>query len=403
MFVVEVRGSSELDHLGIASLNGKGYTALDIPAVNLVGFLDGNLLFGRADGTVAAASLDTRRDRVKEEWVPVLDGVAFNPGRWALASVSDNGSLAYMRGNSSPLLAIVDERGGAAGGIDEPRRYAHPRFSPDGRRIALGIGSSSTRTSSDIWVYDLNSGVLSRLTSRASSIRPEWTPDGRSIAYIADAGGRSEAWLVPADGSGPETRLDANLNNIREITFSPDGSSAVIRTSGGPTQRDLWLLPLSGDTAARKAKPLLQTPFSEAMPRVSPDGRWLAYISDETGQFEVYLRPFPGPGGRVQVSAGGGTEPVWSPDGGGLFYRVGDRFMAASLSMSRGVSVTGRKILFEGLFASGTNNVSRAEYDVHPDGKRFVALRLTPGETEIVVVLNWLAELRERTAESGKR
>ena len=175
---------------------------------------------------------------------------------------------------------------------------------------------------------------------------------------------------------------------------------------GQPTYWDLWLLRLSGggsdtrDTRERTATPLLQTSFDELAPRVSPTGRWLAYVSNETGQFEVYVRAFPGPGGRVQVSSDGGTEPAWAPDGRRLYYRSGGRFLAATLATAPALAVTRRDTLFEDRSAA---DIYHAEYDVLPDGKHFVVLRPAAESPEIVVVLNWLTELRARMNASGER
>jgi Tol biopolymer transport system component len=296
------------------------------------------------------------------------------------------------------------------GGGDKGQLYGSPRVSPDGRRVAVEITSRGSATWVDVWVFDLASGVLSRLTSQAESAHPEWTPDGKRIAYISNRNGRDEVWWAPADGSGPEERLytmpDSNDISISEVTFSPDGQFAVLRAVNPRTGRDLWLLRLGGGgggTRARKAAPLLQTGFDELTPRVSPSGRWLAYVSNETGQFEVYVRAFPGPGGRVQVSSGGGSEPVWAPNGR-LIYRSGGRFMAATLAMvpSRpaDLTVARREMLFED--RASANDPYHQQYDVLPNGWLAV-LRPAAEEPEIVLVLNWLTELRARMAAGSER
>jgi len=400
-FWVDKEGGFEPDRIALASVDAKGYTPLDLQGANPIGFADGRLFFGRGDGIVAAVAFDLRHHRPTGEVRSVLDEVMTSSDAGAAASIA-NSSLVYVHGSATSRLTIVDARGNTVGGIQDARQYASPRFSPDGRRIALEVDAPGGGNANDVWVADVASGVLSRLTTRASSIRPEWTPDGKHIAYIAvSAGHPSELWWVPSDGSGSEERLFTmpNTNTIREVAFAPDGRSAVLRVNDFRTGRDLWLLTLSDSgTSVRSAVPLVATPFNEAMPRISPDGRWLAYISDETGQFEVYVRPFPGRGGRLQVSAGGGLEPVWAPEGHRLIYRSGDRYMAANLTTAPTLGVADRQVLFEGQFVRTTTNISRAQYDVSPDGRRFVVLKTVAAEAEVVVVLNWINELRSRSA-----
>jgi hypothetical protein len=160
------------------------------------------------------------------------------------------------------------------------------------------------------------------------------------------------------------------------------------------TGRDIVLLRLTGDSSATTL-PLVNTSANEIQPRVSPDGRWLAYVSDETGQLEVYVRPFPGAGGRIQISSGGGSEPAWSVDGKRLFYRAGGRFMAATLAVAPTLDVVSRIEMFEDRYKSG---LFRSRFDVHPDGKHFVVLQPAAQSQEVVVVLDWATELRSRLA-----
>jgi dipeptidyl aminopeptidase/acylaminoacyl peptidase len=316
--------------------------------------------------------------------------VLFGAGNVA-AALSQNGSLVYVRGNPLSQLALLDAQGHEVGHLDDWRLYDYLRISPDGRRIAVSVGRSVG--GADIWVYDLSSQVLSRLTTSERAVRPEWTPDGRRIAYLNTQQVQWDVWWAPADGSGPAKRLYGVPGaRISEVSFAPSGD-ALLRVDDPRTGRDILLLPLKGDSAARATVPLVASPANELQPRVSPDGHWLAYVSDESGAVEVYLRPFPGPGGRVQVSSGGGTEPVWSVDGKRLFYRDGSRFVAASLTTSPGIAVAGRQELFEDRYKTG---LFRARYDVHPDGKRFVVLRPPAESEQIIVTLNWLADLRAR-------
>jgi serine/threonine-protein kinase len=417
LFIVTRAGGLQNDRLAIVSLETGRSLVLDVSATNALGFVDGHLVIGRADGTIAALPFDLGRWRVTGAAVPLVDGVLVKLNGGVAASAADDGSLVYVRGSSLRKLELVDAQGvSQPGGPAEARRFSHPRFSPDGRRIAVEVEQSTpTQTAwADIWVHDLASGVLSRLTSKQTfAARPEWTPDGRRIAFIAqpttDTTHGGVVWWVPADGSGPEEpfRVTPKLA-VQEITFSPDGRYAILREdTDAPTSRDLWLVPLgdattTGDTVTRRATRLFETRFTEIGPRVSPDGRWLAYAADESGQYEVYVRPFPGPGGRVQVSSGGGDQPVWAGDGR-LVYRSGERFLAAALATPPGVpaaSVVDRQVLFAGWYHT---DLWRAEYDVRRDGQQLVVLKPAAEDQEVVVVLDWVREFRSRRPAGGPR
>jgi serine/threonine-protein kinase len=349
-----------------------------------VDVIDGKLLYWSADQTLTAAPFDAARLRLTGTPVPVLRGVRY-------ASVAANGTLAYIARSPERRVVLLDRRGAPRDSVLEVLAYGHPRYSPDARRLAFDAESGPA---ADIWVRDVVSGTRTRLTTAATNVRPEWTPDGRVVAYIA-GGPRATVYERVADGSAPAERLAASSRQgtLREIVFAPDARTAVLRedTYAG-SKRNLLLLDL---TAGRTMRPLVATPADELSPRVSPDGHWLAYISDESGRYEVYVQPFPGLAGRWQVSVDGGTEPLWSRDGRELFYRSGDQVIAAAVRTSPAFAVTGRQVLFEGPYA---RDFLHPMYDVSPDGKTFVMLRPAATEAQIVVVLDWLAELRARLA-----
>jgi Tol biopolymer transport system component len=247
--------------------------------------------------------------------------------------------------------------------------------------------SSSGRT--DVYVFDVESGAAQRLTAQGTGNgRPEWSPAGDRILYISDRGDSvTTLWWQPADGSGEAERLVGSAGKtIWEGQLSPDGKTVIYRTGGGGTG-DIWYAAVGGGTDETG---FATTRFNELAPRFSPDGRWVAYYSTESGGNEVYVRPFPGPGAQVPVSVGGGAEPVWSPDGRAIFYASGPWLVAASVATTPSFSVIRREVLFERVIAGA----GRAAYDVSPDGEALLMLMPASGEAErIVVVRDWVAEL----------
>jgi Tol biopolymer transport system component len=201
-----------------------------------------------------------------------------------------------------------------------------------------------------------------------------------------------------ADGSAPQERLTTGQNDLRIGSFSPDGRAMIYTMVDLKTRGDLWVMPLDGD---RKPRAFLQTPFAESSALISPDGRWVAYSSDESGRLEVYVRPFSGPGGKYQISADGGSEAAWSPKGNELFYRTGgqhEKMMGVDVQ-TQGTFVAGKPhLLFEQAYIPGPG--SGAFYSVSPDGQRFLMLKAPDQQqtslTQINVVLNWFRELQER-------
>ncbi|HUQ82446.1 MAG TPA: protein kinase [Gemmatimonadaceae bacterium] len=346
------------------------------------------ILFGRPDGTLNAVAFDPRRLRVTSDPVVVLSGIVVRGGGSAEFAVSPQGTLVYLPGAADRELQLVDRRGARRTLAPVARPYRSPRVSPDGRRVAVVVGDVAG--ASDIWIYDIPSATLSRVTSSGSNNWPEWTPDGRRLAWTM-AGAIQVMWQ-PVDGSQPAELL---FRGSRGVLFAR-GDSAL--TGFGPlTGVDWKLVPLHADSA-RSARTILPSAVL-AHPRLSPDGRWLAYASDQSGTREVYVQAFPGPGARVQVSFGGGGEPVWHPSGREIFYHAGSMLMSASLTLSPEPGVVRRDSLFTiGLWPP----VQSANYDVMPDGAHFVAIKPLGADAPPVVVVNWLTELRERVAASAQ-
>jgi dipeptidyl aminopeptidase/acylaminoacyl peptidase len=243
-------------------------------------------------------------------------GDPFNTGA-AQFSVSSSGSLVYVPGTMFPdalrSLVWVDRSGQVEPIAAPPRAYAGPRLSPDGQRIAV----STLGTDSNVWIYDLTRGTLTRLTTEGGGGGNAWTPDGQRVAFATAATGHENLFWKPVDGSGPSERLTSSEFMQLPAAWSPDGHELVfVQLFGGGdgTRMDTWVLSM-GD---RRARPLMLTPSHR--PARSPDGRWLAYASEESGRYDVYVQPYPGPGPRTQISTEGGSQPAWSADGRELFY-----------------------------------------------------------------------------------
>ena len=259
----------------------------------------------------------------------------------------------------------------------------------------MTVGTADHR---DIWLYELGSGTMARLTTEGTTNeRPEWSPDGTRVLYRTDRDLRTAIWWRPVDRSaGATPLLSGQRLDVFEAVLSPDARYIVYQldTLGA----DIYYRATSGDTTPH---PVANGPSSiETMPRLSPDGRWVAFTTNESGRDEVVVQPFPGPGGRVQVSAGGGSEPVWSRDGRRLFFRGDGQVVAAAIRTDPGFSVTARDAVFADGYAFAAN--PHANYDVMPDGTHFIFLE-PASEGSMVVVANWRAVLRERMAEAATR
>ena len=347
-------------------------------------------------GTMMALPFDPVRLEVTGAPTPVVEGVMAGTSQSGSAqfSISDNGSLIYLSGGSQTVgftLVWVDRRGQAESLPAPQRDYASPRLSPDGKRALVVVGQ-------DIWVYDIARDTLTRLTFEGdnSNNAPVWMPDGKKFLFNSTKAGPINIFWKAADGSGTDERLVAGPNQTSLGSVSPDGKTLVFGQVDPKTGRDIWMTSLED----RKPQPLLQTSFNETTGRVSPDGHWLAYLSDESGRYEVYVRPFPGPGGKWQISTEGGTELAWSPKGNEIFYRAGaskEKMMVVDIQTSPTFSAGKSRVLFEASFISRTQG---AFYSVAPDAQRFLMLKAIDQSdapaSQVHVVLNWFEELRRK-------
>ncbi len=327
--------------------------------------------------------------------VLVLDDVMIDQDGGAHFSLSGDGTLVYVPGTADTVgrrLVWVD-RSGVTEVISAPVRwYSNPVLSPEGGRIAVEVHTAATE---DVWIYDLVRGTLERLTLEGGSY-PLWSPDGSRIAFYRIAPPRHyDLFWQASDGGSPEEVLLPKDDLQFTGAWSPDGETlAFSQTITNGVNLDIWTLSLEGE---RKAEAFLNAPFEEIQPTFSSDSKWLAYASDESGRFEVYVRPFASSGGRTQVSTQGGTEPRWARNGRELFFRYGNKMMVVEISTEPALKVTAPRVLFEGRYIRSGTRPGYPEYDVTANGRRFVMVQPVEPEsapTQINVVLNWFEELK---------
>jgi Tol biopolymer transport system component len=392
--MAEVQGELAIVQLDLGATGPAPHVPLGVPGRYAVGVVDDWLLYRGLDrSTLMAVRLDQGRGRVVGAPVTVLQDTQ-GGGIGGGVALAANGTLIYSRvsGNQSrPLL--VDGRGARQliSGVPGPFTFlSYPRISPDGRRMAI---QSTSPQGTDVWIFDLAGGPAARLTTSGNATSPVWTPDGRRIVFVAtSSGGAQELWWQPADGSAPAEKLLRGEDRLLPAFVTGDGRTLVYQARVGDLT-SIWSMRLDGDSAPR---PLVRESFHNRTPALSPDGRWMAYVSAASGREEIYVRPFPGDGAPVEISEGGGTEPVWSRNGERLYYRTGHSLVAATVSRgARNFAVTGTVTLFADDFFPGR---PQRNYDVMLGLNRFVMIGDTSARKapDQIVVMNWFTELRAR-------
>ncbi len=337
---------------------------------------------------LAAVSFDPDHLKVRGAPVVLLSGVESGTfeGRMTY-DLAGNGTLIYTLGAAtyqSRRVVWVDRRGVVTPLLKETGTWAQPRISPDGQHLLL----REIKTDCDLWSYDLKRQVLTRLTFDSDNHDPVWMPDGGHVSYVIPAGSPLGVVEKPVDGSGPPTLLFPNSRDFRPMSWSADGRLLALMKHERNAD-EVWVF---AKDDREGPKPFIQGRFNAANPQFSPDGRYLAYSSDESGRVEIYLRPYPGPGGIMQISNEGGDCPVWSRDGRELLYMSQERLMAVTVRTRPVLSVSAPAVLFRGTFSDDIGS----EYDIASDGKRFVMIR--PPESvpspQVFVILNYFSELK---------
>ncbi len=375
LFGVESGEVWRLEALTLAT--GERHTVVERGSVPLYA-ASGHLVFLR-DDQMFVAPFDASRVEVTGPAAPALDSTsALAPGV-PIFDLSRSGTVVY-----SPSAAVSRLMWVSREGLEEPvndvlRTYTNPRIAPDGNRIVVQTG--------DLWTQDIARATYTHLAStdiQAGSFQI-WTPDGRKVMYRTSTG----IHMRNADGGGSPELVAGTTEWDYPASVTADGETLIFLRSSQETSFDIYELSLKDPS---KLRTVLKTPAYEGGAQLSPDGHWLVYVSNDSGQNEIYLRPYPGPDRRWPVSTQGGTQPKWNPNGKEIFYRNGSKMMAVDVSTAANVTLSPPRVLFEATYAFGTG-ITIANYDVTRDGRRFLMVKNEPGAGRLNLVLNWFEDL----------
>jgi serine/threonine-protein kinase len=389
-------GTLESSQIALASLKDGTVTELGVKGIRPLAVLDGRLVYLQADGTVMAVGLDAAKGKVTGRAVPVHDPVpviAANNGNSGVF-VSPGGALVHSRGNLLSQLSWYSVDGGRRVVLPDIRVYGQPSLSPDERRIAVLVNEN---LKTDVWVYDFATTTFSRLTTTGTVSSVQWAPDGSHVIYASRGdSARTAFWRQLAAGGSAAEKLVEIAELAPTVSIAPDSRSLVYQVYHNNT----WDIASAAlDASPPTTRPYVSSTANEYQPRFSRDGKWVAFVSDESGRGEVYVRSFPEPTSRVQVSAEGAQELVWSKDGKKLFYRTGNSLMAATVEFSPNFRVLRRDTVTTAQFPATIGFVSN--YDVAGDG-RILVLLSNRDEFQLVVSPNWITEFRQRIAASER-
>ena len=415
LFTITAAGPIDNAQVAVLDLTTGHYKTL-IHGGSQAEYVDPGYLVYAVAGTLRAVRFDAVKLEVLSDPVPVVDQVTTLVTGAAEYSVSRQGALVYVaggaRGGARQLVWVTRQGHEDPIAAAPPRAYVYPRLSPDGTRVALDIRDQGQ----DIWIYDLARQTLTRLTdSPAVNVYPVWTPNGKRVIFgSARAGGQNLFWQA-ADNTGTVERLTTSPNTQFPTSISPDGTRLIVQEFVPKTGRDLRVLQMEGPSAAlragpstaigtspRQTEPLVQTTFAEDNGEISPDGHWLAYQSNESGQNQISVRPFPNVGsGHWTISTSGGARPLWARSGKELFYLDGTNAVTAVPIQSTPTFSAGNltKLFDNGRYVAA--GIGRS-YDVSLDGQKFLMIKATANGDQtstspsMVVVLNWTEELKAR-------
>jgi serine/threonine-protein kinase len=399
---VTARGGAAMatGQLAVVALDTRKVTRFGVAGSSPRFLPTGHLVYATGDGTLRAQAFDLKTLALTGNPVPVLEGLQVKTTGAANYALSATGSLVSVSGNglAEPrTLVWVDRAGKEALIAAPPRPYVYAWVSPDGTKASLDVRDEEN----DIWVWEFARQTLTRLTFDPGSDQYGiWTPNGRQVAFSGTREGASGVFLRSADGTGADQRVTDSGPAQYPNGFTPDGSRLVLRMTTSGSEDDLFTVPIAGPGEARKATPLISTARTDRNAVVAPDGRWIAYESNDSGAFQVFVQPFPDVrGGRWQISTTGGLKPAWSRDGRELFYVANDQLMVTRIDTSQGFKPGTPEALFSTkayyLRTNGRN------YDVAPDGRRFLMIKdqVVAGQAALgmTVVLNWFDEVKART------
>jgi len=351
------------------------------------------------DEVLFAVPFDVDRLEVTGGAVPIVEHVAFWRGFSAAVQygISDDGTLVYVVGGQQGTgeqrsLTWVDRDGNEEPLSAEPRAYTYPRISPDGSRLAIDVRDRDA----DIWIWHFAQEILTRFTFDASpDPYPTWTPDGKHLAFASSRDGPRHIYWKSADGAGAVEQLTDDDSTPVPQAFSPSGDRLVLRVNRVGFGNRLAVRSSDGSV-----EPLFESNYSSNNGEISPDGAFLAYQSSESGRVEIYVRPFPQvDGGKWQISAGGGTRPLWSPDGSEVFYLApSGELMAVPIRTQPSFNSGNAEVLLGGRIYVGAGGSPGRSYDISPDGKHFLMIKHAEGaqsvQTTMVLVQNWFEELK---------
>lgn len=356
----------------------------------------GHLVYAHR-GSLHAVAFDLGALQVTGEPVKVVDGVFMSvTSGQAEFDISLDGTLVYAPGPSEGgdrRLVWVDRTGIPDPLPLPPRGYLHPRLSPDEQHLALEVEGASH----DLYSYEFARGLLTKLTFDGVSHWPLWMPSGEQLTFRSSRSGPFTMWRMPVDRSASDDRL-ASGERQSPASWSPAGTAMAFTQMSPETSADVFVLQVGADTPS----PLANSRFAEGAPRFSPDGRWVAYTSNESGRPEVYAQPWPGPGPKVQISIDGGTDAVWARKGSELFYRQGDNMMSVAVRTGDRLTVAKPVVLWSGRYSHGMSTScgppgpTSSNYDVTADGTRFLMVADSAQgivANEIHVLVNWAHQL----------